>query len=98
MAFSQSSQSFVQALKAASDPPNPGAPFKIHIARDVWDNTSFYVPNKAEVIADWILTKFAKDKTVYLLVSFIFNVLGMLKFGKFVEKQILGWTLGIGVF
>jgi hypothetical protein len=57
-----SSQSFVRALKAPSDPPQPDGPPKIEIARETWDNTSFYVPNKGEVIVDWLLTKLLKDK------------------------------------
>lgn len=62
MAQSHSSQGFVRALKAHSDPPAPGGPFKIEIARQAWDDFSFYVPSKAEVIVDWILSKFLKEK------------------------------------
>lgn len=58
----QSSQSFIRALKAPSDPPLPEGPCKIEIAQDAWDNKSFYVPNKDEVIGDWLLTKLLKDK------------------------------------
>ncbi|KAG6837114.1 hypothetical protein H0H93_014420 [Arthromyces matolae] len=54
-------QGFVRALKASSDPLEDGQS-KIEIARQVWDNTSFHVPNKTEVIVDWILSKFLKDK------------------------------------
>lgn len=57
-----SSQDFVRSLKAASDPPVAGGPLKIDIARESWNNTSFYVPSKAEVIAEWVLTKLVKDK------------------------------------
>ena len=57
-----SSQDFVRSLKLASDPPLVGGPYKIEIAQQAWEDTSFYVPNKAEVIADWILAKFLKDK------------------------------------
>ncbi|KAF8350279.1 hypothetical protein F5887DRAFT_944597 [Amanita rubescens] len=58
----QSSQDFVKALKSATDPPFQEGPCKVEIARQVWDNASFYVPSKAEVITEWILTKFLKDK------------------------------------
>lgn len=59
----KSSQSFVRALKAPSDPPQKDGPFKIEIALDAWSDQSFYVPNKGEVIAEWILTKLLKDKS-----------------------------------
>ena len=57
-----SSQGFVRSLKAASDPPLVGGPSKIEIAQQAWEDASFYVPSKAEVIVDWILSKFLKDK------------------------------------
>lgn len=58
----KSSQDFVRALKAASDPPVAGGPSKIEIAQQAWANTSFYMPSKAEVIVDWIFTKLLKEK------------------------------------
>jgi len=58
----QSSQDFVKALKSATDPPSQEGPCKVEIAKQVWDHASFYVPSKAEVITEWILTKFLKDK------------------------------------
>ena len=58
----QSSQSFIRALKAPSDPPYVGGLKKIELAREAWDNTAFYVPNKEEAIADWLLSKLLKDK------------------------------------
>ena len=57
-----SSQDFVRSLKLAADPPLAGGPYKIEIAQQAWEDASFYVPSKAEVIADWILAKFLKDK------------------------------------
>lgn len=57
-----SSQDFVRSFKLASDPPLVGGPYKIEIAQQAWEDASFYVPRKAEVIADWILAKFLKDK------------------------------------
>ncbi|KAF8168340.1 Urb2/Npa2 family-domain-containing protein [Crassisporium funariophilum] len=62
MTPAHSSQDFVRALKSVSDPPVIGGLLKIEIAQQAWDDTSFYVPSKAEVIADWILTKLVKDK------------------------------------
>ncbi|EGO00500.1 hypothetical protein SERLA73DRAFT_107635, partial [Serpula lacrymans var. lacrymans S7.3] len=60
--YTQTSQNFVRALKASTDPPHPGGLQKIEIAQLTWDNTSFAVPNKGEVIIDWILTRLLKDK------------------------------------
>lgn len=57
-----SSQDFVRALKAAVDPPVSGGPPKIDIALKAWNDNSFYVPSKAEIIADWLLTKLLKEK------------------------------------
>jgi hypothetical protein len=62
MSYLTSSQEFVRALKASSDPPSTDAPLKIQIANNVWDQAAFYVPNKDQVITDWILTRFLKDK------------------------------------
>jgi hypothetical protein len=58
----QSSQSFVRALKAFLDPPYPGSPSKIEIARQAWDDAAFYVPSKGEIITDWILSSLLKEK------------------------------------
>jgi hypothetical protein len=60
--MAQSAQDFIRALRAPSDPPHPGGPGKVQIAREVWSNHSLYVPNKAEVIAEWLLARFLKDK------------------------------------
>jgi len=60
--YLQSSHDFVKALKAASDPPVQGGPLKIQIAQEAWACQSFYVPSKGEVIAEWVLTKFLKEK------------------------------------
>ncbi|KAI0670121.1 Urb2/Npa2 family-domain-containing protein [Trametes maxima] len=58
----QNAQDFIRALKASSDPPQVGGPLKIDIAREAWENTRLYVPNKAEAIVEWILTRLLKDK------------------------------------
>ncbi|KAK7463828.1 hypothetical protein VKT23_005765 [Stygiomarasmius scandens] len=58
----QTTQDFVRALKSSSDPPAPDGPTKIEIARASWDDSSLYAPRKGEVIADWILGVFLKEK------------------------------------
>ncbi|KZT21711.1 hypothetical protein NEOLEDRAFT_1099032 [Neolentinus lepideus HHB14362 ss-1] len=62
MFWLQSAQGFVRALKAPSDPPQVGEPLKIEIARTVWDRSDTYIPNKAQIIYEWILTKLLKDR------------------------------------
>jgi hypothetical protein len=59
----QSSQDFIRALKAQSDPPSPTLPSKIEIAQLVWNTPAMYVPCKGAVIAEWILTRLLKDKS-----------------------------------
>ncbi|KAI0639184.1 Urb2/Npa2 family-domain-containing protein [Trametes polyzona] len=63
MSGPQNAQDFIRALKAPSDPPHPGGPLKIDIATDAWANAQLYVPNKAEAIVEWILTRLLKDKS-----------------------------------
>ncbi|KAF9036465.1 hypothetical protein BDZ89DRAFT_1157548 [Hymenopellis radicata] len=65
-----SSQDFIRALKASSDPPVANGPFKIEIARAGWQNSGLYVLRKEELIADWILTQFHKDKASVLDVRY----------------------------
>ena len=60
--MAQSAQDFIRALRAPADPPHPGGPDKVQIARDVWNNPRLYVPNKAEAIAEWLLARLLKDK------------------------------------
>lgn len=62
MDYLKSAQSFVRALKASADPPISGAPAKIVIARNAWDTQTFVVPNKDEVILEWIFSKLSKEK------------------------------------
>ncbi|KAJ6604425.1 Urb2/Npa2 family-domain-containing protein [Mycena vulgaris] len=56
------SQAVYHALKAPSDPPHAGGPLKIQIASSAWEDKSLYMPNKGEVIAEWVLTRLLKDK------------------------------------
>jgi hypothetical protein len=58
----QSAQQFIKALKAQTDPPVGDGPLKIDLAEQAWNDASFHLPNKAEVIADWILSKFFKER------------------------------------
>ncbi|KAF5337392.1 hypothetical protein D9611_003253 [Ephemerocybe angulata] len=62
MTVFQSAQHFVRALKGPSDPPVAQGPLKISIAEQAWHDQSFYLPNKAEVIADWLLSKFFRER------------------------------------
>ncbi|KZT06756.1 uncharacterized protein LAESUDRAFT_774312 [Laetiporus sulphureus 93-53] len=57
-----SAQEFVRALKASSDPPHPGGPTKIQLAQEAWANTTLSLPNKAEVVVEWLLTRLLRDK------------------------------------
>lgn len=62
----QSSQNFVRTLKSPNDPPVPGGPLKIALAEQAWEDTTFRVANKEEVIVDWLLTKWLKEKSADL--------------------------------
>lgn len=53
---------FPRALKAAADPPKPGGPSKLAIAQQAWRDPSGYVPNKGELIVEWLLTRLLKEK------------------------------------
>jgi hypothetical protein len=92
----QSSQDFVKALKSATDPPFQEGPCKVEIARQVWDHASFYVPSKAEVITEWILTKFLKDKGKDRFVHFT-SEMGLEMYVA-TENQTLSLTFDIGRF
>ena len=58
----QNALDFIRALKAPTDPPRQPGPSKVDIAYAAWHNDSFYMPNKAETIVEWILTRLLKDK------------------------------------
>jgi hypothetical protein len=58
-----SAQSFVRLLKAPTDPPHPESPPKIRIAFAAWDDATTHIPNKHELIAEFILTRLLKDKS-----------------------------------
>ena len=56
------SESFIRALRATSDPPEPGWPEKIEIARIALENSDFYVPAKSQVIGEWILSSLSRSQ------------------------------------
>ncbi|KAK7064414.1 Urb2 domain-containing protein [Favolaschia claudopus] len=56
------SQAVYHALKSPSDPPQVGGPSKIQIAVSAWEDKTLYMPNKNQVIVEWVLTKLLKDK------------------------------------
>jgi hypothetical protein len=53
--YLKSAPLLLKALKSSIDPPQPGWPVKIEIARRVWSASEVYIPRKAEVIRDWIM-------------------------------------------
>ena len=60
--FPSTSQDLIRVLKAPADPPNGHAFSKIQMATQAWSQSTLYFPNKGQVIADWILTRFLKEK------------------------------------
>ena len=60
--FPSTSQDLIHALKAPTDPPSGHALSKIHMAFQAWSHSTLYFPNKGQVIADWVLTRFLKEK------------------------------------
>src|ERR1700731_5323629 len=74
MAFT-SCQSFVQALRSTSDPPIPGRPTKLEIARNAWASSSLLLADKAEVIVDWILTRMLKTTSYVRPFLLIFSLI-----------------------
>ena len=88
MAPIQSSQEFVRALKSTLDPPSPGGPLKVEIASQAWKDASLYVPRKAEVVVEWILGKFLKEKSKALSVFFFsLPTIGVLAVSQIVKPS-----------
>ena len=52
----------IKALKAPSDPPRAEWPSKLDIAQEAINSSGHYLPNKAEIIRDWIFEVWAKAK------------------------------------
>lgn len=71
--MADSALELIRALKASSDPPSLNGPSKIQLAQDGWNNASLYMPNKAETVLEWLLTRLLKDKNkdVYVFRLFI---------------------------
>ncbi|KAL1739267.1 hypothetical protein HDZ31DRAFT_69116 [Schizophyllum fasciatum] len=62
MSAIRTAQDFVRALKAPNDPPSAALPAKVQIARQAWHDKAFHVPNKPELIVDWLLSRFQKER------------------------------------
>jgi len=58
------SESFIKTLKSVNDPPGPDQPFKIEVACAAWSQTDFYIPAKAQLIAEWLLTSLSRSQEV----------------------------------
>ncbi|EIN13586.1 hypothetical protein PUNSTDRAFT_129265 [Punctularia strigosozonata HHB-11173 SS5] len=56
------SQDIVRALRAPVDPPKPGGPSKIEIARTAWNDGSLNFPQKREFLLEYVLSRFLKEK------------------------------------
>ncbi|WWC92406.1 uncharacterized protein L201_007363 [Kwoniella dendrophila CBS 6074] len=64
-----SASSLIKALKSASDPPQSDGPNKIDIALSAWQQTSFHVPRKADVLRDWIIEAWSRNHKGYVALS-----------------------------
>ena len=62
VSMTDSALDLIRCLKGSADPPTPGGPSKIELAQQGWVKTSLYMPNKAETILEWLLTRLLKDK------------------------------------
>jgi len=60
--FPSTSQEIIRALKAPADPPSGHVSSKIQMASQAWSQSTLYFPNKGQVIVDWLLTRFLKEK------------------------------------
>ncbi|KZT61086.1 hypothetical protein CALCODRAFT_59305 [Calocera cornea HHB12733] len=58
-----SSEAFIRALRAPHDPPTSSSPCKVELAMSAWAARDLYIPGKAELIADWALTRLLKDRS-----------------------------------
>ncbi|OCF78752.1 hypothetical protein I204_00696 [Kwoniella mangroviensis CBS 8886] len=60
-AYLTSASGLIKNLKAASDPPQSGFPLKIDIALEAWQQDSFHVPRKADVLRDWVIETWTRN-------------------------------------
>ncbi|KAK7694415.1 hypothetical protein QCA50_001601 [Cerrena zonata] len=60
--MADSALDLVRSLKGPADPPTPDGLSKIDLAQQGWSNSALYMPNKAETILEWLLTRLLKDK------------------------------------
>lgn len=56
-----SAHAFIRALKAPSDPPPSESQTKVELARAAWNTPALYIPSKAEVLVDWLLSQLLKN-------------------------------------
>lgn len=60
--FPSTSEDLIRALRAPADPPGGHGFPKIQMAFQAWSQSTLYFPNKDQVIADWVLTRFLREK------------------------------------
>ena len=63
MSENATSHSIIKILKGPLDPPTSGGPTKVIIAEETWKSDRIYFPNKDEVLTEWILSSFLKQKS-----------------------------------
>ncbi|WRT70797.1 uncharacterized protein IL334_007796 [Kwoniella shivajii] len=56
-----SASGLIKHLRAPNDPPQPDLPSKIDIALAAWNDFSFHVPRKADVLRDWVLESWTRN-------------------------------------
>jgi len=57
-----SAHALVKALKAARDPPQDGGPTKLSIATTAIHEENTYLPNKEQIVLDFILDTWSRSK------------------------------------
>lgn len=61
-AYLTTSSALIKALKSAQDPPSPGWPEKIEIAKQCQEREDFVLYRKDAVLKEWITEEFLKVK------------------------------------
>jgi len=61
--FLLSAHALVKALKAAKDPPQDGGPTKLTMAALAMHNENTYLPNKEQIVLDYILDAWHRSST-----------------------------------
>jgi hypothetical protein len=57
-----SAHALVKALKASRDPPQDGGPTKLEIAIKAIHEEDTYLPNKKQIVLDFILDAWSRSK------------------------------------